>query len=131
MTTDAAIRVRDLEKSYKELRVLRGVDSDVARGSVFALLGANGAGKTTVVHILSTLLKADAGTATVDGFGVATQPASVRESISLTGGRWLVSGRLSAPTQRPPAGRQDTVTASRSALRSPATLPRHGTGRRR
>ncbi|CCH32212.1 ATP-binding cassette domain-containing protein [Actinosynnema sp. NPDC047251] len=79
------IHVRGLEKSYKELKVLRGVDFDVARGSVFALLGSNGAGKTTVVNILSTLLKADAGTAGVHGFDVATQAADVRESISLTG----------------------------------------------
>jgi ABC-2 type transport system ATP-binding protein len=77
--------VQGLEKSYKELRVLRGVDFDVARGSIFALLGSNGAGKTTVVKILSTLLKPDAGSATVDGFDVATEPANVRESISLTG----------------------------------------------
>ena len=80
-----AIHVQGLEKSYKELRVLRGVDLDVARGSIFALLGSNGAGKTTVVKILSTLLKADAGTARVNGFDVATQAADVRESISLTG----------------------------------------------
>ncbi|GII53466.1 glycosyl transferase family 8 [Planotetraspora thailandica] len=80
-----AIHVQGLEKSYKELQVLRGVDFDVARGSIFALLGSNGAGKTTVVKILSTLLKADAGTAGVNGFDVATQPADVRESISLTG----------------------------------------------
>ena len=80
-----AIHVQGLEKSYKELRVLRGVDIDVARGSIFALLGSNGAGKTTVVKILSTLLKADAGTARVNGFDVATQAADVRESISLTG----------------------------------------------
>ncbi|GAA1277526.1 ABC transporter ATP-binding protein [Planotetraspora silvatica] len=80
-----AIHVQGLEKSYKELQVLRGVDFDVARGSIFALLGSNGAGKTTVVKILSTLLKADAGTAGVNGFDVATQPANVRESISLTG----------------------------------------------
>jgi ABC-2 type transport system ATP-binding protein len=87
MTTQPtqAIRVRGLEKSYKELRVLRGVDFDVARGSIFALLGSNGAGKTTVVNILSTLLKADAGTASVNGFDIATQPAVVRQSISLTG----------------------------------------------
>ena len=85
MTTGAAIRVQGLEKSYKELRVLRGVDFEVARGSIFALLGSNGAGKTTIVKILSTLLKPDAGMVTVDGFGVATQPADVRESISLTG----------------------------------------------
>jgi len=87
MTTqqDPAIRVRGLEKSYKQLHVLRGVDFDVARGSIFALLGSNGAGKTTVVKILSTLLKADAGTAGVHGFDVAAQAADVRESISLTG----------------------------------------------
>ena len=80
-----AIQVQGLEKSYKELRVLRGVDFEVARGSIFALLGSNGAGKTTVVKILSTLLRADAGTARVNGFDVATQAAGVRESISLTG----------------------------------------------
>jgi ABC-2 type transport system ATP-binding protein len=82
---DHAIHVQGLEKSYKKLEVLRGVDFDVAWGSIFALLGSNGAGKTTVVKILSTLLKADAGTAGVNGFDVATQPANVRESISLTG----------------------------------------------
>ena len=81
----AAIHVRGAEKSYKDLQVLRGVDFDVARGSIFALLGSNGAGKTTVVKILSTLLEADAGTAEVNGFDVATQAADVRESISLTG----------------------------------------------
>jgi ABC-2 type transport system ATP-binding protein len=80
-----AIQVQGLEKSYKELRVLRGVDFEVARGSIFALLGSNGAGKTTVVKILSTLLKADAGTARVNGFDVAARAADVRESISLTG----------------------------------------------
>ena len=87
MTTEQVqvIRVQGLEKSYKKLRVLRGVDFDVARGSIFALLGSNGAGKTTVVRILSTLLKADAGTASVNGFDVATQAADVRESFSLTG----------------------------------------------
>lgn len=79
------IHVQGLEKSYKTLHVLRGVDLDVARGSIFALLGSNGAGKTTLVKILSTLLKADAGTAGVNGFDVATQAADVRESISLTG----------------------------------------------
>jgi len=84
-TSEPAIRVRGLEKSYKKLRALRGVDFDVARGSIFALLGSNGAGKTTVVKILSTLLKPDAGAASVGGFDVATQPADVRESISLTG----------------------------------------------
>jgi ABC-2 type transport system ATP-binding protein len=87
MTTQTvqALDVQGLEKSYKEVRALRGVDFDVARGSIFALLGSNGAGKTTVIKILSTLLKPDAGTASVAGFDVATHPANVREAISLTG----------------------------------------------
>ncbi|MEV4372868.1 ATP-binding cassette domain-containing protein [Nonomuraea sp. NPDC049637] len=87
MTTQQApaIQVRGLEKSYKELHVLRGVDFEVTRGSIFALLGSNGAGKTTLVKILATLLKADAGTAMVNGLDVAGQAAQVRESISLTG----------------------------------------------
>src|SRR5690349_18857778 len=85
MTADSAIQVQGLEKSYKHVAALRGVDLDVARGSIFALLGPNGAGKTTLVNILSTLVAADAGTARVNGFDVATQPAHVRASISLTG----------------------------------------------
>ncbi|MFI6041761.1 ABC transporter ATP-binding protein [Nocardia sp. NPDC051321] len=87
MTTrqPSPIRVQGLEKSYKDLHVLRGVDFEVERGSIFALLGSNGAGKTTVVRILCTLLKADAGTAIVNGFDVATEAPDVRESFSLTG----------------------------------------------
>jgi ABC-2 type transport system ATP-binding protein len=80
-----AIRVQGLEKSFKDLHVLRGVDFEVAPGSIFALLGSNGAGKTTIVRILSTLMKPDTGTATVNGFDVLTDPRRVRESISLTG----------------------------------------------
>ncbi|NJC16012.1 ATP-binding cassette domain-containing protein [Micromonospora profundi] len=80
-----AISVQGLEKSFGQVNVLRGVDLDVARGDIFALLGSNGAGKTTVVKILSTLLRADAGTARVNGFDVRTQAADVRAAISLTG----------------------------------------------
>jgi ABC-2 type transport system ATP-binding protein len=83
--TRTAIRVRGLEKSYRGLAVLRGVDLDVQRGSIVALLGSNGAGKTTVVRILSTLLRADAGSAEVAGHDVVTAAAKVRGSISLTG----------------------------------------------
>jgi ABC-2 type transport system ATP-binding protein len=80
-----ALEVQGLEKSYRELHVLRGVDFDVPRGSIFALLGSNGAGKTTIVKILSPLRWPDAGTARVNGIDVATRPADVRASISLTG----------------------------------------------
>ncbi|WP_112245785.1 ABC transporter ATP-binding protein [Kribbella monticola] len=82
---EPAIRLQGIEKSYKELHVLKGVDFEVAPGSIFALLGSNGAGKTTIVRILSTLLRPDAGTATVEGFDVTAEPVRVRESVSLTG----------------------------------------------
>ena len=90
----AAIEVRGITKSFKEVHVLQGVDFDVAAGTIFALLGSNGAGKTTLVRILSTLLKADAGAATVHGFDVAAKPGDVRESISLTGQFAAVDGVL-------------------------------------
>jgi ABC-2 type transport system ATP-binding protein len=80
-----AIEIRGLAKTFGDNLVLSGVDLAVAEGTVFALLGSNGAGKTTIVRILSTLLRPDAGTATVNGFDVVTQAARVRESISLTG----------------------------------------------
>ena len=83
--TTPAISVRGIEKSYRDLPVLRGVDFEVEKGSIFALLGSNGAGKTTMVRILSTLLRADVGSATVLGHDVAADPRGVRESISLTG----------------------------------------------
>ena len=109
------IEVRGLQKSFKELEVLRGVDFEVERGSILALLGSNGAGKTTVVRILSTLLKADAGTVGVNGFNVATQPANVRESISLTGQFAAVDEILT--------GRENLVlVAQLRHLKHPATI---------
>jgi ABC-2 type transport system ATP-binding protein len=110
-----AVHVQGLEKSYDKVVALRCVDFDVARGSIFALLGSNGAGKTTVVKILSTLLRADAGTASVSGFDVATQAANVRESISLTGQFAAVDGILS--------GRENLVLVGRLRhLKDPAAV---------
>lgn len=85
MTTNQAIEIAGLTKSYGDTAVLQGVDLRVPSGRVFALLGSNGAGKTTLVRILSTLLHADAGSACVAGYDVATQPGEVRAAISLTG----------------------------------------------
>lgn len=82
---EKSIQVKELQKSYKKLHVLKGVDFEVEKGSIFALLGSNGAGKTTIVRILTTLLKQDGGTAAVNGFDVAAKPDYVRQSISLTG----------------------------------------------
>ncbi len=101
----AAIQVSGLTKSFKKLEVLKGVDFEVERGSIFALLGSNGAGKTTVIKILATLLKADAGTATIDGHPVADDPAAVREAISLTGQFAAVDDRLT--------GRENLVLIAR------------------
>lgn len=80
-----SIEVKGLHKSYKKIHVLKGVDFNVKKGAIFALLGSNGAGKTTIIRILSTLLKQDSGTAMVNGFDVAKAPNRVRQSISLTG----------------------------------------------
>ncbi|HWA65036.1 MAG TPA: ATP-binding cassette domain-containing protein [Mycobacteriales bacterium] len=85
MTTAPAIEAVSLTKSYADHAVLRGVSLSVPRGSIFALLGPNGAGKTTLVKILATLIGADSGSARVDGYDVASEPASVRRAISLTG----------------------------------------------
>lgn len=79
------IEVSGLQKSYKENHVLKDVSLTIDKGSIFALLGSNGAGKTTVIKILSTLLKPDGGSAAIDGFDVVTNGDHVRECISLTG----------------------------------------------
>lgn len=81
----AAIVLKGIKKAYKEVPVLNGVDLTVGKGSVFALLGANGSGKTTAINILVTLLKADEGTAQIYGYDTDLQGNKVREHISLTG----------------------------------------------
>lgn len=82
---EIAISVNGLKKSYKNVPVLTGVNFQVKTGSIFALLGPNGSGKTTIVKILSTLLKQDGGNACVNGHDLMLNPGSVRASISLTG----------------------------------------------
>jgi ABC-2 type transport system ATP-binding protein len=82
---EESIEVKGLRKSFKDIEVLKGVSFEVKRGEIFALLGSNGAGKTTIVKILTTLLKQDSGTATVNEIDVAAKPNYVRQSISLTG----------------------------------------------
>jgi ABC-2 type transport system ATP-binding protein len=89
-----SIQVKGLQKSYKKIHVLKGVDFEVEKGSIFALLGSNGAGKTTAIKILSTLIKPDQGSAEVCGFDVVRQPDQVREEISLTGQNAAVDGVL-------------------------------------
>jgi len=92
----SAIEVTHLRKGYKRVPVLEDVSFTVERGTVFALLGANGSGKTTTINVLTTLIKAEGGTARVAGFDVATQPGKVREQISLTGQFAAVDHMLTA-----------------------------------
>jgi ABC-2 type transport system ATP-binding protein len=89
-----AIQVKDLRKSFKQTEVLKGVDFEVRRGEIFALLGSNGAGKTTIINICSTLLRADSGAVSVCGFDVQRQADKVRQNISLTGQFAAVDGIL-------------------------------------
>jgi len=80
-----AVTVSNLNKSFKDLHVLKGVSFNIQTGSVFALLGSNGAGKTTAVRILSTLTKPDSGSASICGYDVVREADDVRGCISLTG----------------------------------------------
>ncbi|AZI44044.1 ATP-binding cassette domain-containing protein [Deinococcus psychrotolerans] len=113
--TNIAIQTNGLKKAFKETRVLNGVDLEVRRGEIFALLGSNGAGKTTVVNILSTLLNPDSGTASVCGFDTQRQPERVREVISLTGQFAAVDGILT--------GRENLVFIARlRAVPDPAQV---------
>ncbi len=96
MSDDNSIVVKNLSKSFKDVKVLNGLNLSVERGSMLALLGPNGAGKTTTIRILSTLLKADSGEAFINGFDVTKHPDKVRESIGLTGQYAAVDEYLTA-----------------------------------
>ena len=93
---EPAITVESLTKSFKDHHVLTGVSFNVARGTIFALLGSNGAGKTTIINILTTLIPADTGRVSVGGFDVAHAAKEVRGRISLTGQFAAVDDVLSA-----------------------------------
>jgi oleandomycin transport system ATP-binding protein len=80
-----AIRAEGLVKHYGETKALDGVDLEVPEGKVVGVLGPNGAGKTTAVRVLATLLRPDAGHATVHGHDVLKDPRAVRSLIGLTG----------------------------------------------
>lgn len=92
----STITVKSLTKAYGKHQVLKGVDFTVEEGKIFALLGSNGAGKTTIINILTTLIPADSGDANVAGFSVATEAQKIRKAISLTGQFAAVDDMLSA-----------------------------------
>ncbi|MEV0464273.1 ATP-binding cassette domain-containing protein [Nocardia tengchongensis] len=82
---DTAIAASGLRKAYGDKTILDGIDLTIGTGTIFSLLGPNGAGKTTTVNVLTTLLKADGGTARVAGYDIATQTRAVRAAIGVTG----------------------------------------------
>ncbi|RKN04697.1 ATP-binding cassette domain-containing protein [Streptomyces radicis] len=84
-TRGTAVLAEGLQKIYKDTKALDGFDLAVPEGTVCGLLGPNGAGKTTAVRILTTLLRADGGRATVAGYEVGRESAQVRARIGLTG----------------------------------------------
>jgi len=79
------IQIKGVKKSFKDVEVLKGVDFEVEQGGIFALLGSNGAGKTTMIRIMATLLKKDAGSIVINGFDIEKNSGEIRDSISLTG----------------------------------------------
>ncbi len=85
MSQSPAIFVNGIERSYNNIKVLKKICFTVQKGSIFALLGPNGTGKTTIIKILTTLLKPDSGSANICGFDVVKQADQVRRQISLTG----------------------------------------------
>ncbi|MFE1860244.1 ATP-binding cassette domain-containing protein [Streptomyces anandii] len=94
MTTTYAVLSEGLEKRFGEVRALRGLDLAVAEGTVCAVLGRNGAGKTTAVRLLTTLLRPDAGSARVAGHDLVREPAAVRALIGVTGQQTSIDGDL-------------------------------------
>ncbi|RSM55291.1 ABC transporter [Amycolatopsis sp. WAC 01376] len=82
---DTAIAVSGLRKTFGDKVVLEGIDLEVPAGTIFSLLGPNGAGKTTTVNLLTTLMKADGGTAKVAGHDIVTEAKAVRAAIGVTG----------------------------------------------
>ena len=93
---ETVISIRNLTKSFKNVKVLDGINLEVERGTMLALLGPNGAGKTTTVRILSTLLKPDGGEAYVAGANVVEDANTVRSNIGLTGQYAAVDEYLTA-----------------------------------
>ncbi|MDQ4053883.1 MAG: ATP-binding cassette domain-containing protein [Actinomycetota bacterium] len=94
--TDPAVIATGLVKQFGETRAVDGVDLEVRRGEIFGVLGPNGAGKTTMLSMLATLLRIDAGEATVFGVDVRRRPHQVRQLIGVTGQYASVDENLTA-----------------------------------
>jgi ABC-2 type transport system ATP-binding protein len=113
-----AIIATNLTKSYKDVRALAGLSLAVPEGSVLGLLGPNGAGKTTAVRILTTLLRADSGSAVVAGIDVLAEPAEVRRKIGVSGQYAAVDENLTGFENLDMVGRLYHLGAKQSRARA-------------
>lgn len=117
-----AIIIKNLTKSFKDLKVLEGIDLTVKRGTMLALLGPNGAGKTTIVRILSTLIKPDNGEVHVSGYDVVKEAKRVRGVIGLTGQYAAVDELLTGTRNLEMIGRLYHLTIEDSKRRAKELL---------
>src|SRR5688572_1667923 len=122
MQQDKAISVQGLTKSFQKVEVLKGVDLRVERGTMLALLGPNGAGKTTTVRVLSTLLEADGGTVTVQGYDLNKEADKIRNVIGLTGQSAAVDELLTGRENLVMMGRLYRLTRSSAKARAQELL---------
>lgn len=113
-----AIEVESLTKSFGAHRVLDDVTFTVPNGTITALLGSNGAGKTTIIDILTTVTAADSGTAHVAGHDVSRDPRAVRRAISVTGQSASVDGMLTASENLELIGRLQGLSKADARARS-------------
>ena len=122
MTT--MIQAEGLRKSYGETKALDGLDLDVQEGTVLGVLGPNGAGKTTAVRVLTTLLRPDAGTASIAGIDVIKHPGQIRALIGVTGQYAAVDELLTARENLELVARFNRMRGSVPAKRANELLER-------
>jgi ABC-2 type transport system ATP-binding protein len=121
-----SVRTEALGRRYGDTEALSGLDLEVAPGTVLGLLGHNGAGKTTAVRILTTLLAPTSGQAWVNGFDVVSDARAVRASISLAGQQATLDERLTGRENLMLLGRLQTLSRGEARARCGELLARFG-----
>jgi ABC-2 type transport system ATP-binding protein len=123
---DAAIHVRGVRHAFGDVVALDGLDLDVRAGTVLGLLGPDGAGKTTLVRVLATLVRPEAGTARVLGLDVVDDPSAVRRRTGFAGQIAAVHGGLTGREHVETIGRRSRLSAATARRRASEVLERFG-----